>query len=530
MPILKPPTCEGCPFYNKSKYITPDTIVESSTISILAQNPGDQEENGIQRVDMHYGKEHVVKVRPQPLIGATGHWLKTEFWPLTQIPYESVSKHNVIKCRPYNTNDLPDIANNKPSNGITVRELKGAIEHCTTRHLRFPDTTTHIMLMGEISLYALTGENLLNYKKHFEEDKETGEKNKKKSTITEWRGWVLGYDRKGETIHGLWDYYHPTTTPGIINLFPVVHLASLFRNDLYYHATLLDFIRFGRLVKGEWPEKLPAIRINEIPERIPSVIGFDTEYRELEPGEGTQLTMWSMADVERNVYVVDAHYTKKLTHLPERVTIVTQNGGVDIPHLLPLVPDDYASHVHVEDCMFAHALLWTGEMNSLDYQLSKVGRYNRHKHLRESHDPYLKYMYAGLDADSTLNAAWRHLHREFQKDQLSWVEYTKRRRPLLDIVGKFNPRGIEVWTERVDDVVDLFDQRLARIIQQSQEITENPFFNIASNDQVKLALEKGIYKIEKEKPKKVKLPKSRKKMTAQEALHQIQMRFDNAGN
>ena len=118
--------------------------------------------------------------------------------------------------------------------------------------------------------------------------------------------------------------------------------------------------------------------------------------------------------------------------------------------------------------MLAHALRWTGELNSLDYQLSKVGRYNRHKHLRESYDLNTKYLYAGLDADSTLNAAWRDHILGFKKDKLAWTEYALRRQPLLSIIDRFQKKGVATDQERIELVSTLLTQRITDIQVEAQ--------------------------------------------------------------
>jgi uracil-DNA glycosylase len=493
MPILKPESCRGCPFYSKSKYITPDFIVPNSRITILAQNPGQHEEEGsfLEKTEYVYGKKQEIthQVTPQPLIGASGNWLRREFWPLTELDYSDVSRANVIKCRPFNSNELPNVASNKMINGISVKELKEAVAFCSDTHLHLPDTTRYILAMGELSFYALTGEKVLSYKREIveetlDESDEIDKKTQRKSTITEWRGWCLGVDLVEHTILGLYDYYDCSKAgsslwPRMVNVFPVIHPAALYRNDTFYHATLLDFERFGKLVRGEWPRELPEFTVNVIPAQIPEIIGFDTEYT-----QEKILTMWSMADVESNIYVIDAEYSRVLSHLPSQLTLVTQNGHVDLPYLLPLVPADYIQQIRVEDCMYAHATLWPGEYHSLDYQLSKYGEYNRHKHLRETVNQDLRYMYSALDAHTTLNSAWKAHVKHFKRDRLLWLEYERRRRPLIPIISRFTERGIKVWQERVDLVGELLDKEMERIQAEVRELTGVDDFNIRSNDQV----------------------------------------------
>src|SRR6266853_1144756 len=244
MPISKPDACRNCPLDKLSSYITPDYYVKDSEVSIVAQAPGKHEEYGTKLISTKYigGKlvEITESVRPQPLIGKSGKWLQDTFWPYTNIPYDKVSRANIIKCRPYGKNDLPNINSNKPVNGITVSMLKEAIQHCTKAYLHIPKSTNYIMAMGGISLYALT--------------KLEGPRN----GIKDWRGWVLGVEHNSITndnkLLGFDSYYHPIRNdPYIRNIYPVIHVASLYQDPVLYRATILDFIKFGKFIRGEWP-------------------------------------------------------------------------------------------------------------------------------------------------------------------------------------------------------------------------------------------------------------------------------------
>lgn len=511
MPFLKPQDCEGCPFQYLSKYITPDAIIPGSEVLILAQNPGQHEELGLKIVGDYWedGKKADIseKVKPQPLIGRSGKWLQEEFWPLTKLPYGMVSRANVIKCRPYDVNDLPNIGGGKAVKGITVTLLKEAIANCTKKYLKIPATVKHILAMGEVSLYALSGEELLNYRKHqsIEIDGETTER---KSTISEWRGWGLEYDKRHRAITaGLYDYYDCKLSVGSWDkavVFPVIHIAALFESDKLYHATVCDFRRFGQLVRGEWPHPVPDMKINYIPKEIPGLIGFDTEYT-----RDKQLIMWSLADVGKNIYIVSAEHSRKLLDLPDRLSIVTQNGLVDIPFFVPLLPDGFRGRITLHDCMLAHALVWAGERTSLDYQLSKVGEYNRHKHLLvnilNAQNKDLGYLYAGLDAETTLNSAWRHLAIQFKKDERVHREYLERRQPLLHVIHRSEQRGVALDHDRIEAVGAIYEAKVQRIQERVRELTGNPDFNIRSDADVGLAVHQGIFSVssvEKKVPRK----------------------------
>src|SRR5512145_2595610 len=112
MPYRKPDSCQGCPFYTVSTYFVPDVIRPHSQVAVVAQNPGEAEEQGSRIVKYAYqGTKRydlTEQVTPQPLIGATGYALRTQYWPLTRLgPLDDVSLLNIIKCRPYGKNELP---------------------------------------------------------------------------------------------------------------------------------------------------------------------------------------------------------------------------------------------------------------------------------------------------------------------------------------------------------------------------------------------------------------------------------------
>ncbi len=475
MPIPKPDSCKGCPFYDKSNYITPDLYIKNSPILILAQNPGEGEENGIKVEGTsfnNYNMPITTKVKPQPLIGKSGKWLKDAFWPLTKLSWDSVSKANVIKCRPYNQNELPSFTSKKPYKDITIPMLRDAITHCTTNYLRIPPATKYIMALGSLSLYHLTGE----------------------ASITDWRGWVLGKNTSSHIVEGITNYYHPL--PQDIKIFPTLHVASLFRNKDLHHATLADFSKFGALVRDAWPKPLPEITINKLPQTLPNVFGFDTEY---DPEDNNRLIMYSLATRDRYIYVVDAEIaslTKKLV-VPPNTNVVTQNGLVDIGHLASVFD---VNSIILQDCMLAHAVLWPGERHNLDYMTSIYGMFNRHKHLRTTHDKATAYLYAGLDADTTLNHVWMSMIKEFKTDALSWNEYSERRRPLLSPIFKSQLKGVLVDKDRVSILKRVLDKELSDIIEEAKVVTANPDFNILSTQQVSKAIYKGNFNL-KDTPK-----------------------------
>jgi len=357
------------------------------------------------------------------------------------------------------------------------------------------------MAMGGISLYALTGLEGVN------------------NGITDWRGWVLGVDRNfnNTQVLGFDSYYNPIRNdPYVKNIYPVIHIASLFQSPTLYRAAVLDFIKFGRLVRGTWPLQTPYMNINTQPERIPKYIGFDTEY---DTSDNNRLEMWSLADVEGNIYVMDVQHSDSNDILPvmPNTTVVTQNGLVDLPHFTDVFN---VERIRLEDCMLGWSTLFPGEPTNLNYMTSCVGSYNRHKHIRTTRNINDKYFYAGLDADTTLNSVWKYLLTEFSRDKLSWSEYTLRRQPLLYVIDRFQKRGIEVWSSRVDTVAEILDIEMEYIKERAKEITENPEFNIASHQQAGDAVYDGVFA----KDKLIKSKRGKMLLTvAEEVIRQAKL-------
>lgn len=449
MPIPLPETCKGCVFATKARYFTPDKLLPHSSVMIVAQNPGAHEERGhaITGYTTFNGRreELIDHVQPQPLIGASGQWIKNEFWPLARTePFAKVSLANVIKCRPEGTNDLPPVAS---------KELKAALKHCMQAHFKVPPRVKTIVALGQMALFGLTGQ----------------------TSITDWRGYVLGKDFQTGELLGLTSYYHPGVGAGVIDIFPTLHPAALFKLPKLQHATRNDFYKLGRFLRGEWPLRLPEIK-RRMPGDLPSLIGFDTEY---DPEDNNRLIMYSVADTRGNVYVVDAGDHKDRLSLTKPTTIVGQNLLVDMPHFYNLFESSHV-RVHLEDVMLAHSVLWTGEPHDLNYILSLYGQYNRHKHL--IHDQ--PHLYAGLDADTTLNHAWKGLIREFKQDPDSWKIYREKRQPLLPIIYRAQQVGIAVHHARIHHVKGLIESKRDHVANEARALTGKPKFNLGSTQQV----------------------------------------------
>jgi len=271
-----PQSCQGCPFSNKSVHFTPDALNEDSEVMILAQNPGNHEEQGLY-LEGYFGYKNEIThdVPPQPLIGPTGRMIRQQFWPLSKLgEFDSISKANIIKCRPNGLNDLPPIHS---------RELKDAINHCVSHHFKIPKRTKYILTLGQVALFGLTQNSIFISKNETEEGKN-------KNSFFNWRGYTLGMDASNRSdLSGLYGYYNCSRSDERIKVLPTIHPASLFKDERMFRAVKMDFVKFGKLVRNEWPMGLPEVK-ETLPSTLPTVLGFDTEY---DIHDNNRLTLFS---------------------------------------------------------------------------------------------------------------------------------------------------------------------------------------------------------------------------------------------
>lgn len=148
--LKKPPACDGCPLRGDGWGFVPDET-RPKRVTILAQNPGDHEEEGKRVIDygQRFGSRQMYITAPYargpaPLLGPTGFLLEREFLPRTGLTRDDISLCNVLKCRQQlpgkrivRTNDMPE-----------GKVLAAAIEHCTAAYLRIPETTELVIAMG----------------------------------------------------------------------------------------------------------------------------------------------------------------------------------------------------------------------------------------------------------------------------------------------------------------------------------------------------------------------------------------------
>lgn len=474
--IKKPSACEGCPFYTKGEYFTPDTIVNNSKVFFLAQNPGPDEESGrllIERI-WHYGEKHDEwqQVTPQPLIGATGKLFTDRFLPLSGLSRDTVSLGNAIRCRPgaalgLKADGLPPLTTAMRLETSEAPIVK-ALKHCRDAYFKPPASTEVIVTMGRYAMFALTGIQ-----------SEENEYGRRAGVMESWRGYgvdLKDFEAGWKTIDT--SYYHPLDSR--YRIYFTMHIAALFQGDLdssatgsqgaggkkYYHATLEDFHRLKLLLERKWPEPLPSWE-TEVPREWPKYSSFDTEY----VPETNELLRWSLCDSEGHLYGID--YTKDKSHVPmlRGATVLAQNFIADYGHLRSIIGDVPFT---MEDMFLAHTVLWTGEPHNLNYIQSKYGTLNRYKHL-SSGEPEL---YSVLDAHQPMVMWLRHFLPQFRNDPLSWQVYRRYRVGLIEPYWRAEQAGSPVDTERLLDVKAVLEERLADYTRKARDLTGDPKLNL----------------------------------------------------
>lgn len=476
--ILKGSACEGCPFYTKGKYFTPDTIIPNSKVYFLAQNPGANEEEGNLLVKKGYGyneSDVFKKVQPQPLIGATGKQFTERFLPLAGLKRGEISLGNAIRCRPGNAlgqraDFLPGITKTMKLESSEADIVK-ALKHCRDTHMHIPSSVDTIVTMGRHAMFALTGIQ--------QDDKEYG---KPQGVVESWRGYAVDSHSNSNGVNS-WNTidtsrYHPLT--GDKRIFFTMHIAALFKgedntfsegsyesgNKKYFHATLEDFGKLKRLLTKQWPSALPTW-LTKPPEQWPGYTSFDTEYIP----DTNELVRWSMVDTEGNAYCIEAADTPSVIPVTEGATVLAQNWLADYPYFKLFVD---VSKVRLEDLMLAHSVLWTGEPHNLNYIQSIYGTLNRTKHLSVD-SPQL---YSATDATEPMNM-WRgSFIPMFKDDPLSWKVYRRYRMPLIQIIDKAQRTGQKLESSRLEDIQGILKERLEGYQQRARELTNDEKFNL----------------------------------------------------
>jgi uracil-DNA glycosylase family 4 len=425
--LPKPDACKGCPYYQTGVGFVPDEVRAGSSVFVLGQNPGAEEE-----------------AQGLPFIGKTGQMMERSFFPLAGVSRDSISIGNAIRCRLNKSNELPP---------LDTIECRTAVQHCTRAHLRIPEGTQLVIAQGEKALYAATGHGA-----------------QKNDRISDWRGWVLPLRPVGVTAQPV-GIYNPK--PGETAVLATYHLAAAFREPKLQHPMKYDWSRAARFLAGTWPEPMPPIDFDP-PESWPVIAAFDTEYvRETRELIRFQLA-WRDVHDEPIVHVVEAKdMPPTIQGAPNWYTLIMHNTEADQAYLDRLIRE-----YRIEDTMHAHAVLWSDFEHTLEFLGSLYGRINRWKPLA-SVSPLI---YAGADALVTYDV-WQALQDEFLRDVQSYDVYKNFQMPLIPIIRKAQQYGLRVNQEHARFALADLASRVEDAEAQAQAAVGWPI-NLGSGPQV----------------------------------------------
>jgi hypothetical protein len=311
--------------------------------------------------------------------------------------------------------------------------------------------------------------------------------------ISDWRGFLA-----------------PNTYQGV-PVFGTVHLADLYHDPKLTLATLQDYQRIGRYLRGEWPTKLPESIIvsgltldvdrmmwwfNEASQA--EYVAIDTEYnphtKELLlvglgiPGDYPTL------QIRYNSCHVGAFriWLEQYKKMVQQVPCVFHNALADVPVLRDAVvwraeyaPNinqhrlgvDWGDYRQIDDTMQAHAVLWSELPHDLEFLASIYGKYPKLKHLAKVDNT----LYNQGDVLETLSI-WEGVRKELANDPLSRRVYDTQLR-LLPIVEESMQRGIAVNTERVSSAFGEYQAKVDDAQNIAWAYTGWPI-NLGSDDQL----------------------------------------------
>src|SRR3990167_2910113 len=151
MPLLhKPESCRGCSLYQDGLGWVPDKLIEGSTVALICQNPGADEEAGRRVTSYIQGKPVYESCAHQPLTGATGFAVAGTWLPKAGLHADDVSYMNILKCR--------WTLHGKRTNKLPVGKVyHEAVQHCIAAHFRIPDSVTTLVACGDHAFKALGG-------------------------------------------------------------------------------------------------------------------------------------------------------------------------------------------------------------------------------------------------------------------------------------------------------------------------------------------------------------------------------------
>jgi len=475
--LQKPSTCWGCPMYGSGKGFVPDTLVPNTRLTIVAQNPGKDEERG-QRILGYDGKQPIYEACvPQPLVGATGFMLRDTYLPLTGCSDTETSFCNILKCRLKGTNDLP-----------TGDELKAAVAHCVNAHLRIPESTELIVAMGGPAFEALCPDLA---KRHRATRK--GPDDEKGGPITTWRGFVAPDTYQGKKV------------------FAVVHLADLFRDAGQRLPARLDWRRCGHYLRQHWPERLPqagrlAADVSKVHEAFDQAeqaawVVCDTEFDRYSKfltliglcweinGQvaGVQLEWVNNPDVTSEVR---AAFVRRLARLTKTTRFVFQNAKADLAVIEKNlhIPWRISYAKGYDDTMHMHSVLWSELPHSLEFLASIYGKHDKLKHLSETD----MLLYNWGDVIETHNV-YKALKEEFQHDPKTERIYLHQSLPLIPITLEREQLGIRVNQRRLPGLLAAYEQKVQSFELMAQAYAGYPINLMSSGKTGQLATHLRVY-------------------------------------
>ena len=452
MPLLpKPHTCSGCPLWGDGRGWVPDRLVEGSAVALVCQNPGQMEEQGQRVTGYIQGKPATEPCAPQPLTGPTGWAVETTWLPKAGLRRDDVSYLNILKCRWINhgkrTNHLPK-----------DKSYYQAVRHCMAAHFRVPDSVTTLVACGDHAFKALGGAALR-------------QPDGKPATISSYRGYMLPEKYEGRTVYA------------------VIHPADHFRERSGLLPARLDWLRLGKLLRGEWPETIPpssvlmdVAQVHQLFDILDTLLWVvvDTEYapdskflKLIGIGgwqDGTQQggsggscvggqLEWAHSDAQTGTRQA---FIQRYAQLIRRTPVWFWNAKADLPVLqqnIHVGGERFTNYVHYDDAMLLHHVLWSDQAHDLEFVASLLGRYTKLKHLSRT-EPIL---YNWGDVIETIQIV-RALKAQVRLDPRLDAVYERKRR-LLPIIIERETLGLRVNQERVAAAIPQYEAKLSEVAE-----------------------------------------------------------------
>ena len=467
MMLPKPDSCKPCVLYQDGLGYVPDLIMPGAEVTILAQNPGDNEEKG-KRVIGYHGRNAVIEpCDPQPLIGATGYELEQTYLPIAGLSREQVSLCNVLKCR--------WIKNGKRTNELPPADILGpAVSHCTQEHLRIAPESRVVVAFGDEAW------DFTQSPEYVGED----------YSLTNWRGFI-GPKRLLERP-----------------VYAVYHLAAILRQKAWRTTARLDWKRLGKYLAGKWPLPVPDRLIVDADSKLADMVSaferarcskavsIDLEYvpdeRLLRIAglgwrncdgtiEGIQIE-WLNSGISSYVRRV---FVQQLVKLIRTTPVVSQNfkdaEGPTLLKMFGIKPQDYFK---VWDTMQMHACLWSEMQHTLAFIASIMGEYPKMKHLEKLDE----LLYNWGDVIETL-VAFEKLLVELKQDTLAATVYHEQSMPVIPILMKRELKGIRTNQPFIEEMIPRYEERQQTAQEMAEAYCGFPI-NLGSPEQVHRFLSK----------------------------------------